>query len=330
MRRELEKTQKSFADLKNVLDKTRSSIADFGIQKEALEGQNRELQKRLSEIESTAAGMRKEKEELQRTLSESRTSVRNSVKHDKLGGSVYLQRADLQVSKHSDARNAHSNLGEPHRWSQEKRPRDGNMNAEAGDRRELEMMERQLYGVQEFVTAMDTILGLGDAILTEDLKTALRRDCGGQGRLLEKLMLQREELEAWREELIRERALTKASMQDLEDVLNGLDPFAVRKCTLLNLRKKRKKTKTTPTLPPSVNYGVAFFRVRVSLFVIPNRKSRELKDPQDYCPIWNLNTLNRLGRVDMHLSPQRQSPTWLVGEIRFTRILHYGWVNHRW
>lgn len=230
MRKELEKTQKSFADLKIVLDKTRSSIADFGIQKEALEGRNQELQKRLSEIEITAAGIRKEKEELQRTLSESRTSVRNSVKHDKLGGSVYVQRADLQVSKQSDARNAHSNLGEPHRWSQERRPRDGNMNAEADNRRELEKMERQLQGVQEFVTAMDTILGLGDAFLSEDLKTALRRDCGGQGRLLEKLMLQREELEAWRQELLRERALTTASMQDLEDVVNGLDPFAVRKC----------------------------------------------------------------------------------------------------
>jgi hypothetical protein len=249
MRKELEKTQKSFADLKIVLDKTRSSIADFGIQKEALEGRNQELQKRLSEIEITAAGIRKEKEELQRSLSESRTSVRNTVKHDKLGGSVYVQRPDLQVSKQSDARNAHSNLGEPHRWSQERRPRDGNMNAEAGNRRELKMMERQLQGVQEFVTAMDTILGLGDAVLTEDLKTALRRDCGGQGRLLEKLMLQREELEAWRQELLRERALTTASMQDLEDVLNGLDPFAVRKCILLHLRKKGKKTKMTPTLP---------------------------------------------------------------------------------
>lgn len=249
MRKELEKTQKSFADLKIVLDKTRSSIADFGIQKEALEGRNQELQKRLSEIEITAAGIRKEKEELQRTLSESRTSLRNSVKHDKLGGSVYVQRADLQVSKQSDARNAHSNLGEPHRWSQERRPRDGNMNAEPDNRRELEMMERQLQGVQEFLTAMDTILGLGDASLTEDLKTALRRDCGGQGRLLEKLMLQREELEAWRQELLRERALTTASMQDLEDILNGLDPFAVRKCILLHLRKKGKKIKMTPTLP---------------------------------------------------------------------------------
>lgn len=225
---ELEKTQRSFNDLKTILAETRSSISDFGRQKDALEGRNRELQTRLSEIQGTAAAVMKEKEildrqchDLQRTLSESKSSI---VAMGMEKETTHRRNVELQTLLF-DAKNAHSHVPEQHRPFDIKHI---SMTAE-GILREKDMVQRQLLGMQEFVTAMDTVLGLGDAVLSDNLKIALRRECGGQERLLEKLMLQREELEAWREEVRRERDLTAAAIQDMNDVLSGLDHFAIRK-----------------------------------------------------------------------------------------------------
>ena len=74
------------------------------------------------------------------------------------------------------------------------------------------------------------------------------------------------------------------------------------------------------------------FLVDLSLYVIPKRVSQELAGHRRFCLLSKVNTLNGHGQANQHLSPQRASPyipTWLAGNIWFTWIPHFDWVDHR-
>ena len=90
--------------------------------------------------------------------------------------------------------------------------------------------------------------------------------------------------------------------------------------------------KMTPMFPPIWIMVLLHFLVDLSLYVIPKRVSQELAGHRRFCLLSKVNTLNGHGQANQHLSPQRASPyipTWLAGNIWFTWIPHFDWVDHR-